>query len=145
MKNRQDATLLSDIEMLTVVAEAVGIVLDTAEKGQPSDAGCHARIWQNSKIHFYTDSRGHPMCRPNSPPGNVEWNPLDDDGDALRALVAMGDQTRVMALAVGCGRTSCEFHNVSHGQDPGAATRRAIVIAVVNIQMDMRLKALRAR
>lgn len=62
----------------------------------------------------------------------VEWNPLTDDGDAFRLAVKLG-----MAVSVEfqVGSTSVlwgpPMGNVreSHGDDPYAATRRAIVRA----------------
>lgn len=134
----KNATTEADLDMLMLAARSVGIVLDTAPRGQRSDEGCHARVWADKTILFYSDSRNHPMCRPNTMTGNVEWNPLNDDGDALRLLVALGDSTRVMALSVGCDRTGCEFNFVRHGDDRGAATRRAIVIAAAEIGKKMR-------
>lgn len=64
------------------------------------------------------------------------WNPLRDDGDALRLAVKLG-------LIVFCDigtRTSIADHPTlddypeeGHGTDPYAATRRAIVRAVAEI------------
>ena len=56
------------------------------------------------------------------------WNPLDDDGDALRLAVAL-------RLVVDVGTQAAHaFHEgpgevEAHGADPAAATRRAIVRA----------------
>lgn len=60
------------------------------------------------------------------------WNPLEDDGDALRLAVKMG-----MDVVTGRGRSDayCRGVRVSeyNGDDPYAATRRAIVRAAAEI------------
>ena len=65
---------------------------------------------------------------------NIMWNPLEDDGDAFRLSVKLG-------LAVTCtlsAKTSwagihCYDFAEDHGDDPLAATRRAIVRAAAEI------------
>lgn len=60
------------------------------------------------------------------------WSPLTDDGDALRLAVKMG-----MDVVTGRGRSDayCRGVRVSeyNGDDPYAATRRAIVRAAAEI------------
>lgn len=59
------------------------------------------------------------------------WNPLTDDGDALRLAVALQAAkgiSWVICLSIGDNRTACEFHYAC-GPDPAANVRRAIVIA----------------
>ena len=67
-----------------------------------------------------------------------DWNPLTNDGDALRLAVRLGIDSVIFIDAVGNGYTECyagfngtfrEFHN----DDPYAATRRAIVRAAAEI------------
>jgi hypothetical protein len=66
--------------------------------------------------------------------GHAEWNPLTDDGDALRLAVKLG-------LSVSHGVHSehvfCDAKGASkvndYGTDPYAATRRAIVRAAAEI------------
>lgn len=59
------------------------------------------------------------------------WNPLTDDGDALRLAVAL----RIQVLVEGCSTFVAPFYRGSanatepHGDDADAATRRAIVRA----------------
>lgn len=58
----------------------------------------------------------------------VWWNPLNDDGDALRLAVHLGIDVvpgEGLALAYCGGLQAAEYH----GDDPFAATRRAIVRA----------------
>ena len=61
-----------------------------------------------------------------------EWSPLTDDGDALRIAVKLG-----IDVVTGGGRTIayCQGLQVGeyHGDDPYAATRRAITRAAAEI------------
>lgn len=62
------------------------------------------------------------------------WNPLHDDGDALRLAVKLNlliDVDRNSTEAGGFGTHG--FHAEPHGSDPYAATRRAIVRAAAAI------------
>jgi len=66
--------------------------------------------------------------------GHGYWNPLTDDGDALRLAVKLK-----MAVSVCTDYTvmlSCETRE-NHGTDPYAATRRAIVRAAAEIGRTM--------
>ena len=67
------------------------------------------------------------------------WNPLTDDGDALRLAVKLGLRTYyflpngedgIGKNYTGVNRTTVEYH---HKSDPYAATRRAIVRAAAEI------------
>ena len=63
------------------------------------------------------------------------WNPLTDDGDALRLAVKLGIAVRVKdgyATAAYPLPTGCEFH-IPSDDDPYIATRRAIVRAAAEI------------
>jgi hypothetical protein len=69
-------------------------------------------------------------------PTMISWNPLTDDGDALRLAVKLGmcvnfDEEKVGA---NCGRGAVEVK----GDDPYAATRRAIVRAAADIGKGMK-------
>lgn len=61
----------------------------------------------------------------------VEWNPLESDADALRLAVKLD------MLCDFCGDATAAFGNTWHyepkGDDPYAATRRAIVRAAAEI------------
>lgn len=68
----------------------------------------------------------------------VEWNPLKDDGDALRLAVTLGKNRGLdvylgMLAAVVDGDDSMLFVKEDHKDDPYAATRRAIVLAAAEI------------
>lgn len=63
------------------------------------------------------------------------FNPLHDDGEALRLAVklqAAKGATWAICLSIGDDRTACEFHYAC-GPDPAANTRRAITCAAAEI------------
>ena len=69
------------------------------------------------------------------------WNPLTDDGDALRLTVKLG---LGVSVPLGYKRTDVVAFSdsrinaiESHGSDPLAATRRAIVRAAAEIERQM--------
>ena len=74
------------------------------------------------------------------------WNPLTDDGDALRLAVKLGFGVIVFArfdqpdVWVGYRHSENEGRNVAEelGNDPYAATRRAIVRAAAEIGKNMK-------
>lgn len=78
-----------------------------------------------------------------------QWDPLTDDGDALRLAVKLGirilhpciESTTGYPNAVRAGTFDCgeaeEMYD-DHGGDPYAATRRAIVRAAADIGKDMK-------
>lgn len=104
----------SDRDLLELAAKAAG--LDTH--------------WGNG---WQADTMFRSLPRPNSPlVANVEWNPLTDDGDALRLAVKLGIDTVTgggRTIAYCQGLQACEYH----GDDPYAATRLAIVRAAAAI------------
>jgi len=67
------------------------------------------------------------------------WNPLIDDGDALRLAVKLGIDTVVSverppkSSACPPGGDILDYIDVDHNGDPYAATRRAIVLAAVEM------------
>lgn len=74
---------------------------------------------------------------------NGVWNPLEDDGDALRLAVKLGlviDTDYNNGAAAGSAYLSMDdFHEYDHplrfGADRAAATRRAIVRAAAEIAL----------
>jgi hypothetical protein len=71
--------------------------------------------------------------------GTTQWNPLDDDGDALRLAVQL--QMTVMSNGtsswVAIGKLQTVRAEESHDTDPLTATRRAIVRAAAEIGRNM--------
>ena len=112
----------NDREMLELAAKAAGIVYKT-------DAGY---VWIFEQDLW--------TC----------WNPLTDDGDALRLAVALGLLVYVMRDAGFTGirlpgeHIGGKYDEVEmHGTDPYAATRRAIVRAAAEIGRQKRAPDIR--
>lgn len=126
----KDATgATSDRELLELAARAAGISVGT---------GAEARfIGEHASLYFHNDSRNHPMCRPGTPPGNVPWNPLADDGDAFRLAVRLRLNVEHIGAYSQAGFRSKEpapSGTCAHGNDPYAATRRAVVRAAAQVE-----------
>jgi len=117
---------MTDRELLELAAKAAGIEIE----------------W-----HRMITSNDNPVIAPKTQRernllGNEweEWNPLIDDGDALRLAVKLHlkillypEATSVDGHWCGGGISTCE----RYGNDPYAATRRAIVRAAYEIGKDM--------
>jgi hypothetical protein len=105
---------VSDRELLELAAKAAGVELTDADRA----------AWLNKSSYG--------------------WNPLDDDGDALRLAVKLGldlelhgcNSTHPYAVAFDCNRNIAEEEQPDNG-DPYAATRRAIVRAAAEIGRNM--------
>ena len=94
---------MTDRELLELAAKAAGIEIIFTESGLP---------WLAS--------------------GKRPWNPLTDDGDALRLLVTLREHLCLDAAAMlGCGNFD------AWKADPYAATRRAIVRVAAEIGRNM--------
>ena len=63
------------------------------------------------------------------------WNPLTDDGDALRLAVTLGLYLNIYSASMHqtFAGTGLHIADEPHGADPYAATRRAIVRAAAEI------------
>lgn len=106
----------TDRELLELAAKAAGLRINTkaqAERDVLIDPSA-ASLWLAN--------------------GTTGWNPLTDDGDALRLAVKLrlSIEQNHIGSAVLVGNTSREKY-VDHGDDPAAATRRAIVRAAAAI------------
>lgn len=108
---------MTDRELLEAAAKAAGLDLQ--------DDLCSNQLWIRAK------------------PADVSgfiWNPLRDDGDALRLAVKLGisiTQEQKNGL-VYCDvvRIPGSWPEEDHASDPYAATRRAIVRAAAEMQKD---------
>lgn len=108
---------MNDRELLEAAAKAVGLVL-MYEGSQTTEP----LFWREGSAEF-----------------PAPWNPLDDDGDALRLAVKLDMQISLMACAIDGPYTAVYCSNgdgqhvsdtvEEHDGDPYAATRRAIVKA----------------
>jgi len=89
---------------------------------------------------------GEPLLDGNEPP--TVWNPLTDDGDALRLAVKLGISILSFPACIGTRwplnnlpvkliGTDPPYEDISSGQDPLVATRRAIVRAAAEIGRSM--------
>jgi hypothetical protein len=61
-----------------------------------------------------------------------EWNPISDDGDALRLAVKLGLTVEILNRRME-PHTRCAGKEEEHRSDPYAATRRTIVRAAAEI------------
>lgn len=98
---------MNDKELLTLAAKAVEYTLEK----------------------HYDDDQYYPWCAETE----AFWNPLLDDGDALRLMVKLKIDVALYNKCVSVNDTPLEFY----GDDPYAATRRAIVRAASEIGRGM--------
>ena len=104
---------MTDQQLLELAAKAAGIKISKSPAG---------KLW----VRFVVTSWD-------------EWNPLEDDGDALQLAVKLGlfvdvyDAEVVTGWVVDKDSMSMETLNQPKGNDPYAATRRAIVRAAAEI------------
>lgn len=115
---------MTDRELLELAAKAAGmgpIVWGETYKLGDDEIDCsdipYIRSGQPDELDFY-------------------WNPLSDDGDALRLAVKLGicpsvDETAASAMVSLDEVSWCDLKEV--GNDPCAATRRAITRAAAEI------------
>jgi hypothetical protein len=105
---------MTDRELLEAAAKAAGI-----------DLG-----WWAEELHAFWMGQT----------GDAVWNPLADDGDALRLAVRLRiavDPWGVGAAAVAIVNNRAATAEPHYGDDPGRATRRAIVRAAAEIARAM--------
>lgn len=104
---------MTDRELIEKAAKAAGI-----EGKHKTEHLCVDGDWMDVTAIFLADEMGW-------------WNPLEDDGDALRLVVALGIHLQfAMDFAVAyAGSVHAKQFTERNGSDPGAATRRAIVRA----------------
>lgn len=117
----------TDRELLEMAAKAAGIQID----GNVNDWIAQPGI------------KGGGFLIANDRGGQSSWNPLTDDGDALRLAVTLhlslvdyknaDHAERRTSVKVWEGHDSFLFQQELHGEDPLAATRRAIVRAAAAI------------
>lgn len=108
---------MTDRELLELAAKAAGIVLMNDEKTE--------KPWYDDFLGFFSID------------DDDYWNPLDEDGQALRLAVKL--RMDVETSLVHCGAICAdvwddgieEYRSTQEpeGADPLAATRRAIVLA----------------
>lgn len=106
---------MTDRELLEFAAKAAGIEIEWFP----------AKVWDGFRDGYFdaTDGSGVFVA------GNVEWDPLNDDGDALRLAVKLRINFSDSALWL--------LHNEQTHYDPYAATRGVIVRAAAAIGKDL--------
>jgi len=85
------------------------------------EAAARAAGYETQPLYYNDQSGVYRLCVVN---GNDYWNPLDDDGDALRLAVALDLTVMIGAVRDCAGRLSLD-----KADDNLTATRRAIVRA----------------
>jgi hypothetical protein len=98
---------MTDRELLELAAKAAGLDVSF-------DATQWDRFWVNG--------------------GGGFWNPLTDDGDALRLAVKLSLHISVFVDAIGVGTPGAGYDELKYEGDPLAATRRAIVRAAAALR-----------
>lgn len=108
---------MTDRELLEQAAKAAGIAVVRARLHDPA---CQDFLIRGSVRNPYQDLG--------------PWNPLADDGDALRLAVKLRMSVTVFDNAVGIGiKGNFGYREYDITPDPHAATRRAIVLAAAEI------------
>ena len=110
---------MTDRELLELAAKAAGIEVH----------------WQDEKAADF-DAEYLGMRAVNRERLNEYWNPLTDDGDAFRLMVKLEliVDTNGMHVKVGFPyEAPLAYEKIGVGDDPDAATRRAIVKAAAKI------------
>jgi len=112
---------MTDRELLELAAKAAGIKIDKSEFNGGGRGNTGFDMLGNAVLDWHDGKK---------------WNPLTDDGDALRLAVKLHlkillypEATSVDGHWCGGGISTCE----RYGIDPYAATRRAIVRAAAEI------------
>lgn len=123
-------TDLTDNELLLLAAKAIG--------AKPYD-------WNTSRNGLFI-SNGVPILLAGGDPDG-DWNPLADDGDALRLAAKLhlsiitswgfdGNPSGSVGAMLGSSE-DLRLTSTPHGDDPCAAWRRAIVLAAAEIGKTM--------
>ena len=116
---------MDDKELLTLAAKAAGIAYDPARSEPHPVSGAWWGLWLVYHREPTEFDRRY-------------WNPLTNDGDALRLAVKLGIEVN---FARSLSRTYVNYRFIAlyemHENDPYSATRRAIVRAAAEIGRGM--------
>ena len=102
---------MTDRELLEMAAKAAGFTFNN---------------------QYYDQDRGILVWTPPTNYESIEWNPLTDDGDALRLAVKLGLRVCIDNRSKFTWVKGAEG-STEHRNDASAATRRAIVRAAAEI------------
>jgi hypothetical protein len=118
---------MTDKELLEYAAKAAGIEMP---------------VWVDCVTDYDSAHFGSPAMQIGGAWSANTWNPLTDDGDALRLAVTLNMSADFFddEIAVGYTPNCNESQQVVEftGDDPYAATRRAIVRAAAEIGKEMK-------
>ena len=106
---------MTDRELLELAAKAAGYKMNIVSSRE-----------QGGTVTFYME------------PSNLCWNPLTDDGDALRLAVKLNIRFLGEWGGKAVAFNGILEHKESNSDDPYAATRRAIVRAAAEIGRAMK-------
>ena len=126
---------MSDRDMLEFAAKAAGLRVGFEPDGK--DRGRHDLYWSivHHQLVWHGKSTGSEYPRP------IFWNPITDDGDALRLAVRLGIVVEYRREVPACFayhyNSNLEVVQRNDQLDPIAATRRAIVRAAAEIGRQM--------
>lgn len=101
---------MTDRELLELAAKAAGYQMNIVRSQE-----------KDGTVTFYME------------PSNLYWNPLIDDGDALRLAVKLRLEVAIHETETGVINGNLIGGIEKHNDDPYAATRRAIVRAAAEI------------
>ena len=107
---------MTDRELLELAANAAGYVLDW---------------YPSTRCDLVTKRSVGEVVK-------LDWNPLTDDGDALRLAVKLGLTLVIESDMVFCRNQRSDKAFREQSNDPDAATRRAIVRAAAEIGRSMK-------
>jgi hypothetical protein len=82
---------------------------------------------------YYWIDRDSVLTHGDTPGAIREWTPLTDDGDALRLAVKLRMNVHLDSNMVDVDPDGVSWFSEAYGDDPYAATRRAIVRAAAEI------------
>lgn len=115
---------MTDRELLELAAKAAGIDIDKSPYNGGGSGNTGFDIAGNAVLDWHN---------------NVIWNPLKDDGDALRLAVKLSLMIDNSSEEGWCDIIgACERIKEEYGEDEYAATRRAIVRAAASIGKAMK-------
>lgn len=132
---------MTDRELLELAAKAAGWTGWRSKHGYwnvtspdgESSTKCHG--WAS-----YDQYTGDKLNDPTFADAIAEtnWNPLTDDGDALRLAVKLKIDITQFSEGVRADSAGTDDYYVPHDQDPYEATRRAIIRAAAEIGKAMK-------
>lgn len=115
--------IMNDVELLKFAAKAVGI----------ADLRCTETMIKTGRCYYPNDSEASDVV--------TRWNPLTDDGDALRLAVSLGMTIGTHAMGIYVKDTTQKMlaaHPECTNAEQHAAVRRTIVRAAAEIGKAMK-------